>query len=686
MTTLAGTPTQASATKKRIGLPILFTLTAFLGAALSFVVQPLIAKLLLPEFGGSSSVWTTSSFFFQVILLGSYLYVHGTTRFGPRVHPFLQWAIILPALFFLPLALPLAGTITAADPFVRLLFTLGVAIGVPFAVLATTGPLIQKWYSWAGGPRAEDPYFLYAASNAGSFIGLFAYPFLIEPFFTLDNQRLYWSIAFAAFLSLVVVCGIVVLTKAKARQPVVAQAEAEVPRLRVPRQLWWILLAFIPASLQLGVTTYLTTDVASFPLLFIVPLGIYLATMIAAFARKSTKKPVWAIWSAVVLSVASLFLALVPKTPIVLDFIVFLTTLAVVSYAAHGSLAADRPATKYLTRYFVYISLGGALGAAFNSFVAPLVFLEPLEFPLVLALTGVMVLPLLSKKLLGVLLVVIMLLPSLTQLTDSMAVERGRTFYGAWKINQFDGVRTFSHGTTIHGSQLLERPEIPTTYYAAGTPLADVMAIAPRDATTLVGLGAGAIAAYGQSGEEMTFIEIDPSVIEVAENPELFTYLSDSAAEITTREGDGRLALRETAPKSQGLIVLDAFSSDSIPVHLLTEEAFREYTERLTDDGVLAVHISNRIFDLAPVVISHARELGYTPLYKVSTGDKSSNGTSATWMVLAQDAKQVDAFKADGWEDASNGPQLRWTDDHSSVLEALDWRILQAEVGRLFGQ
>lgn len=704
----AESPTVAAPTNKfaskRLGIPILFTATAFTGAALLFIVEPLIAKMLLPEFGGASSVWTLSTFFFQLAMLIGYLFIHFATKLGPQKQPWIQLALVLPALLFLPIALPAIESIATQEPFARLLLTLTVAIGLPFLVLSTTGPLIQRWYSWTSGPRSDDPYFLYAASNAGSFIGLLSYPFLIEPLISLEAQRNIWSVGFVLFLVMVAACGTIVLKENGKLQVAVQAAEVvkeKVAKLGLKRQLWWIFLAFLPASLQLGLVSHLTTDVASFPLLWIIPLTIYLATMIVAFGRKSRKPPKLWIVAAIALSVISIFMiqtvVVTSVESIVLLTVLLMGTLAAVSYAAHGTLAADRPDTDHLTKYFVLISLGGALGGAFNGLLAPLFLLDPIEFQLILATAMALLIALTTDKahriaITALVLVLGIFVVTISSGSNESSIREGRSFYGAWTVYDIADGRVFAHGTTVHGTQFSDdaKKGIPTSYYALGGPLSEIVDLAKADGDstiTVVGLGTGAMAAYADSGDTMSFIDVDQQVIDVAEDPELFTYLSDArdrGAEVNTVLGDGRLRVADLPDGSQDLIAIDAFSSDSIPVHLLTLEAFEEYTAKLKDDGMLAVHISNRIFDLSPVISANAEALGYRVVLKTGMGDAEADPSQATWMMLTKDeakAKELldlpleelrDPDDAKGyWMNAGNFRQLLWTDDHSSILEAI---------------
>ncbi len=717
----------------------LFGTTAFVGAGLLFVVQPLVAKLILPSYGGSATVWSTSSLFFQVLLLLAYAYAHwSTSRLGAAWQPKAHLVVLLLPFVALPLAIP-ADVAPAADasPVLWLLRTLFLVIGLPFAVVATTGPLLQRWYSWGDHRRSDDPYFLFAASNLGSFGGLLAYPLLIEPNLTLASQRAWWSAGFFVFVVLTATCALSVRRPARPDPtqvglPAVPTAR-RTSRLGKANVLTWAALAFLPSSLMLGVTAYISTDVAAIPLLWVVPLAIYLATFVLAFGRTSripprraTQAAVAAAFTVAVTSLGSM------SMPVVLTIGMNLVMLALVAYAAHARLAAERPPTEHLTGFYLVVATGGALGGLLNGLVAPMVFDRVLEYSLAL-----MVVPLLLVGILGgrdswlarqvdtnrvravALCIMVVLLPLglrvvfdaagselvrtvplivlavvlgwwLAHLPKAMAValvvffvlaaigetqgvlERSRTFFGSYTVVDRGEANELVHGTTTHGTQFREpsRRGTPTTYYSRGGPLGDVFAGPARKNVALVGLGTGTVAAYGQQGQRMTFFEIDPEVVRIARDQKLFTYLADSDATIESVVGDGRLGLAKAANGSFDMIVLDAFSSDAIPVHLLTEEAMRTYLDRLTPGGLLVVHISNRVFDLEPVLASAAERLGLSAVTR--HGDGGSKGsTPSDWVALGADSSDVARLAAlPGWRDL--GPRrVHWTDDYSSILSVL---------------
>jgi len=368
----------------------LFTVTAFAGAALLFVVEPLIAKLLLPSYGGSATVWSTSMLFFQVLLLVAYGYAHlATTRLGSRWQPRMHLLILLLPLTALPLAIPHDAAPTGdASPALWLLRALFLVIGLPFVVVATTGPLLQRWYSWSDARRSGDPYFLFAASNLGSFVGLLAYPLLVEPNLSLAEQRSWWSGGFVVFLFLTGACGLITLRHGhQSRAEAGTRPKRNEPKTKpsVRRVLLWVALAFLPSSLMLGVTAHLSTDVAAIPLLWVVPLALYLASFVLAFGRSCRTAPLGVTRVAVAAGLAAVLISLSPGViPIAASVVANLTMLGLVAYVAHARLASDRPDPEHLTAFYLVVATGGALGGMLNGLVAPVIFDRVLEYPLAL--------------------------------------------------------------------------------------------------------------------------------------------------------------------------------------------------------------------------------------------------------------------------------------------------------------
>lgn len=726
---------------------VLFTGTAFLGSALLFVVEPLIAKLLLPSYGGSATVWSTSTLFFQVVLLLAYAYAHwSTTRLGPRRQPGLHFVVLLLPLTALPLAIPQdAAPAAGASPVLWLLRTLVLVVGLPFAVVATTGPLLQRWYSWTDARRARDPYFLFAASNLGSFVGLLAYPLFIEPYLSLADQRSWWSTTFIAFILLTAACGLFAMQRSGGKRVAPDRpAEGTEPGTSLParRVLLWLGLAFLPSSLMLGVTAHLSTDVAAIPLLWVVPLAIYLATFVLAFSRRSRTAPLTVTRVAVAVGFVAVLTTLIAgAVPIAAAMSVNLIMLALVAYAAHARLASDRPETRHLTAFYLVVATGGALGGLLNGLVAPIVFDRVLEYPLALMATPLLLLGLIggrgtwlgrqfsANRVRAAVVVVVIVLVALgfrlglwlakgdqttvwallavglllgwwfSQQPFALAValvvlyavaavgdtrgtlEQTRTFFGSYRVAQSADMHELTHGTTVHGNQFREvsRRSVATTYYSPHGPLGDIFAELDGrsldggsfDRVAVVGLGSGTVAAYGREGQTMTFFEIDPEIVRIARDPALFTYLADSKATIRTVVGDGRLRVAEHPAGSFDLMLLDAFSSDSIPVHLLTTEAMRMYADRLAPGGLLVVHISNRVFDLRPVVASAAADLGWRAA--VGAIDATADGaTPSVWVAMSSSEDTIDTLLAEpGWSDLDDSKLVRWTDDYSSILSVL---------------
>lgn len=692
---------------------LLFAAASFVGAALLFLVEPMLAKLVLPYFGGSPMVWNTSTLFFQTLLLGGYLYVHLTTRrVGPRRHPWLHLALLVAPLVALPVALPdEPAPPPDSEPALWLLRVLLLAAGLPFALLATTGPLLQRWLSWSGHPRADDPYVLYAASNAGSVVGLLGYPLLVEPTVGLATQTRWWSWAYVGFVVLVVACGVATARSAAPRSrsaPTRRAARGPGPSWRT--RAGWAALAFLPSSLMLGVTTHVSTDIAAIPLFWTVPLAIYLGTFVVAFGRRTRRPPRATALVAAALCLPVLVVLRTSVPPVWLSVSLDLALLTAAGLAAHGRLAAGRPGVEHLTGFYLVVGLGGALGGLLNGLLAPVVLDRPLEFPVVVALVPLVAVGLTSGRagrsavgerfaavrarrrarrprraalpvpalLRQPLVLMSLVLVSTVVLLDDRGggvVLRERTFFGSYRVTEGTERRTLVNGTTVHGWQELRGAWAgePTSYYSRGGPIGDVMAAyggtPVLDRVALVGLGVGTMAAYGTPGQRMDFYEIDPAMAGIARTR--FDYLRESAADVRVVLGDARLRLA-TARETYGLVVLDAFSSDAIPAHLLTEEAVRTYLRRLAPGGLLAVHVSNRHLDLAPVLGATARELGLVARVRYD-GVTEEQASPSTWVVLARDRADLDRLLTrPGWDPVDGDAARAWTDDYSSVLQVLD--------------
>lgn len=686
-------------------MAFLFGAAAFLGAALLFLVEPMLAKLVLPSFGGSPMVWNTATLFFQVMLLAGYAYVHLSTRWlGGRRQPLLHLALLVAPVLVLPVALPVdAAPPSDGQPALWLLRVLLLAAGLPFALLATIGPMLQRWFASTSHPRAADPYFLFAASNAGSMVGLLGYPFVVEPSIGLGRQLLAWSWAYVGVTVLVGACGVVALRAARRtvddRVPDVAPTADE--PVGWTTRLAWVALAFLPSSLMLGVTTHVTTDIASVPLFWTVPLAVYLATFVVAFGRTTRRAPRVAPRVAAALCVPVLADVLGAWRPAVwVSIALDLALLAAVGLAAHGRLAAARPAVSRLTGFYLLVSLGGAFGGLLNGLAAPVLLDRPLEFPVAVALVPLLALggararlPRRWTRLLGrgaprrgllaaaarqpLAAVSVLLLTALALQTTAPAgvLRRERTYFGSYRVSQEGDRRVLAHGTTVHGLEVLTGSwaRQPTTYYASGGPIGAVMSAyrgsGVLDRVAVVGLGAGTLAAYGRAGQLIDFYEIDPVVADLARSE--FGYLRRSGADVRIVLGDARLSLAQGSGGPYGLIVLDAFSSDAIPVHLLTVEAMRDYLQRLEPDGLLAVHVSNRHLDLAPVLAAVGRSLGLQGLVR-SDATARPPAYPSTWVVLGRTREDLALLRnRGGWAPVRPEGTRPWTDDYSSLVQVL---------------
>lgn len=701
-----------------------FTLSSFLGSFLLFLVQPLAAKTLLPHVGGSPALWNTALVFFQSALLFGYLFAHGATKLaGSRRHPALHLTVLVLPLLALPLALPDEWIYSStASPSVWILAALTVMVGAPFFALATSSPTLQRWLSWTDHPDAQDPYFLYSAGNIGSVIALVGYPFVFERMFTLSEQAAIWSGIYVLF---VVSVGGSALLCADRRSTAEA-IEQHNPALPWSRRVRWVGFSAAPSALLVAVTQFLSVDLAPFPLLWVLPLLLYLLTFVIVFRRSGVPSAIWP--RRVVFGLAPLvgiFGVLTKNSAVPLWSTVSLALAWFFAGAltVHIKLSADRPSPSKLTEYFAFVSLGGALGGGSVALLAPVIFSFNAE--LVLSMAAILLLSVRFEGerpvftglpvgavllLMGVIFVLMSSMPISTmilmgfvpsllaaafigrQTTVAMAsiailaipmfvvrdtaLFQDRSFFGIYAVTELDGNRTITSGTTVHGSQLLRAPGIATTYYAPFGPVGDILGARDRDRVVgVVGLGAGAIAAYGQIGDNFTFYEIDPLVVQIAEDPSYFTYLSDSSADVSIEVGDGRsLLASETA--SFDVLAIDAFTSDAIPVHLLTNEAFNLYAKRLTTDGILLIHISNRHIDLQPVLGRIAEEQGLVALvreYEPTPEQTDQGARQSIWVAMAKSEDELaNAIGQSDWVELEAGGRL-WTDDYADLVGAIDW-------------
>jgi hypothetical protein len=797
-------------------MPLVFAAALFVSAFLLFWVQPLAGKMLLPLLGGTPAVWNTCMLFFQALLLAGYAYALALTRW---LSGFAQAAAHQALLGVAALALPVALNAAAAggvpeggSPEWWLLKTLLVTVGPPFFVLSASAPLLQAWFSRTRAESASDPYYLYAASNAGSLFALLGFPLLLEPGLSLGRQNLLWAYAYGVLFLLFAACA--VLTQRHARKPSGAfegkeEAYASSEPLSVSRRMRWVLLAFVPSSLVLGVTTHITTDLVAVPLLWVIPLALYLLSFVIVFARKRRLPRGFAarVVPATAVLVAMVYLsgASRPAWFLILFHFAFLFAAALV---CHGQLADDRPAPAHLAEFYLWIAVGGVLGGLFNAVVAPLVFNTVIEYPLVILLASYLrpayrksgggslfglrfgakrkgesaavgnsllaavdekpgeaagvepsvenadgkvevervegedrvgerwnaldlLLPLAVGLLATALIVLarrfemsdveraaltlgvplfllnhffaprplrfalglgaVMLAVLLFAQTGNRTLHASRNFYGTHRVetDDPDTIHWLNHGSTLHGKQYTDPSKVcdPTSYYHREGPLGSVFQHlwAKREAASagaplsvaVVGLGTGTTAAYSRAGEAWTFYEIDPMIVRIARDPQFFTYLSACAgARQNIVLGDARLRLREAPDASYDLIVLDAFSSDSVPAHLMTREALALYSSKLAPGGVIAFHVSNRNLQLERVAGGVAADARLAARIFDDGRQGSDSLDPSTWVAVARNVEDLGPLASD-----SNWPEFDpavyrleiWRDDFSDILSVFRW-------------
>lgn len=752
----------------------LFTGAILASAFLLFLVQPMAAKIVLPKLGGAPSVWIGSMLFFQAALLAGYGYTHVlTSKFRVQVQVLIHGVLLIAAGLTLPPPTDLQPPAAGDDPVLWLLRTLAITVGLPFLVVATTSPLVQRWFSYTSHKDAKDPYFLYGVGNVGNILGLLAYPLLLEPLAGLRKQTHVWSIGFVVMVVLVLGAGVVAIRSAKATgsdEKARENTAIEKPVAISWRQrLWWVLLAFVPSSLLLGVTLHITTDIGTLPLLWAIPLVLYLLSFVVAFSSRVrlAGATLATIVIGLLVAVAASMLWASESHPW-MNISLHCGVFFVCAWFCHKLLSDARPNASGLTEFYLWLSVGGVLGGIVNSLLAPRVFNSVLEYPLVLGLVGVVAAEAIVRQRSGVktknqpatsqerkartkslawswviaivlacamlfalvnldaflnvrakqytpetlaafrvfgpigvfvllaailgvrrtapVLAVILISTQLLQ-GRAQSLHRERTFFGVHDVIQTpNGAwHELRHGTTSHGLQkwLPEQDRLlPRGYYDPRGPAGDAFRAMANAGNLknvgIMGMGAAGLAAYGVPGATFVFYEIDPAVIAIAGEPKFFTYVSKSRATTGYVEGDGRMKIAESAESSFDLIVLDVFSSDSIPTHLVTLEAIRDvYVPRLKPGGVLLMHISNRYFDLSGPLARIAQETGLKVLMRADNDvpieqQYSDARKASTWMVVAKEVADFRGLEAQpGWIPVrARENQVLWTDDYTNLLGA----------------
>jgi hypothetical protein len=764
---------------------VLFAVTLFVSAGLLFLVQPMVGKMILPLVGGSPALWNTCMVFFQALLLLGYLYAHKLSHLpSPRKQVGIHLGVIGIALLALGLAAFLTSNRSAIPiwaelaptgdrwPILNVVGLLAVAVGVPFFAVSTTAPLLQRWFAGTGHPSARDPYFLYAASNAGSLLSLVSYPLLTEPLLRIVEQTWLFAGGFLLLGLLTALCGWALMNPLRPPSLMEPASQATISiEIPLSRKLRWLALAFVPSSLMLGVTTHLTTDIATIPLLWVVPLGGYLLTFIIAYTRGSHRLlPILGyITPALTLLLVFTITSLI-ELSVLIQIVLHVATFFSIALLMHTELARLRPDPKYLTEYFLWVSLGGVLGGVVNGLLAPIVFPQLFEYPLALV-AGCLLMPSGEEKAksepdpkAGVRILIDLLVPFVlislcaglrlfeqpksewfgTTLYDGFNsvvkwttqrlngvvsvdgntvrlfllyappclisfffIERPlrfglavcailfvfhyyssvhpsirsttRSYFGVLQIRdernpvwtddsyEYVPVTILTHGTTIHGREIIgpvpgypDQKGEPLNYYHRTGPVGDLFRdlsrSQPKARVAVVGLGAGSIAAYVTPEQSLTFFEIDRTVVQLVEHDRYFSFLTDArkrGATVTTELGDARLTLARQQGQKFDLLILDAFSSDAIPIHLMTVEAMRMYADHLADDGLIAFHVSNRYLKLEPVVAAVAERCGLTCRVRTDDCEQWVRGqmlprpgnppgrTSCTWIVLAKNGERL---------------------------------------------
>lgn len=732
-----------------------YALTLLISAALLFSIQPMFSKMILPMLGGTPQVWNTAMLFFQTMLLAGYAYAHLTSRL---LRPGLQAVIHIVLLFIFTIALPIAippGWMPPVDrdPTIWQLSLMAITVGGPFFVLAGSAPMFQHWFTASGHKDSENPYFLYGASNLGSMTALFAYPTLIEPALDLDAQSHFWMMGYYALIALTILSAFYIMTHGrKLNSPPVISAPVS-----WALRLTWVVLAFVPSSLMLGVTTYVTTDVAAVPLIWVVPLAIYVGTFIIVFARK----PLFT-YDHILMAHAILMVGLIgtlilryDSNPVLL-MMFHIVLFASTALMCHTELARLRPPPGRLTEFYLLMSLGGALGGVFNAIIAPQFFTSLIEYPIALIAavflrgistppahfrtaltktlqiirqrgTDLMVAPgviLFFVAVFGLLfsyaslannqipviaaclalasmvyftknrwafaflvLTALCLYPPgqvLKDIADGRILLQNRNFFGVIKVMDLDdGKRILLHGVTNHGSQSLDekfRLE-PLAYYTKGfSPLADAFSFLDRKQSdqkiAVLGLGVGVMACFDKPDRSYDFYEIDPAVAKVAEDKSLFTFLSDCGSPYEIILGDGRLTMAQKPNQIYDLIVMDAFTSDNIPAHLLTVEAIEMYMKKLKPDGILIFNISNKFVDIEPVLTRAGKSLNVRGMARADLGGTLPNTKidyyGSVYFSMSNNKTYNDYLASKNWSEGRAKPGVNlWTDRFSNIFSVL---------------
>ena len=701
------------ADQKHPGAFALFLLTVFTSAFLLFQVQPLISKYILPWFGGSPAVWTTCMLFFQITLFGGYVYAHLlVARLSPKWQAITHITLLAAALAFLPVSPSEAWKPTdGSNPAWRIMTLLAVTVGLPYFILSATGPLLQGWFLKAVPGRS--PYRLYALSNVGSLLALLTYPFVFEPGFTTQIQAQLWSGTFVVFAVICAGCAVLtakhgnlaslkVFSGDNESEPIAnfeAGSSSEAGSSRpAPGQIFlWFALAAVPSTLLLATTNQVCADIASVPFLWVLPLSLYLLSFILCFDSDrwynrqlfGISLGIFAAGSCYLLWDSVLSWQSIPW--IAVQAAIFFGMLFCSCMVCHGELVRLKPDPKYLTVFYLSISAGGALGGLFVGMVAPVVFDTLIELHIGIVAGCLLLLAVIYRDessplyrgripaawatmVIGVVVLGWTLNAHASRITKN-SISVSRNFYGSLRVEGFRESYILKHGQIRHGHQFrdAEKRKLPTSYYGyesgCGLALKQHMPDKPMR-VGLIGLGAGTLAVYSRPGDYYRMYEINPAVVDMAK--EYFTYLTEAEGELETVVADGRIALEREEPQRFDVLVLDAFSGDAIPTHLLTRECGDLYMKHLNKDGILAIHITNRHVDLKPVCNGLAKEFGLTAVSTVSIMNMEMGTSQAQWVLLSRSAEAVEQIDFGQTATSPLGDSsILWTDNFSNLLSVM---------------
>ena len=756
---------------------LVFSLTLLLSSFLLFLVQPMIGRMLLPSLGGTPAVWNGCMLFFQAALLAGYAWAHyGPPKLGVKNHLLVHLFLLAAVCCLLPMKIVDSWAAPVdSNPMFWLLGQLTLCVGLPFFVISSSAPLLQRWFSLSASEteQGSEPWFLYAISNFGSLVALISYPFVFERIMGLTNQGIFWASGFLLLTCMFANCAWYTLRNARPEVLTRPRTKTHTAPLSWNQRVRYIVLAAIPSSLMLGVTTIVSTDAGSFPLMWSIPLALYLITFILVFAKRQLLPHRWIVRATPFFLLAMPLVMTIdlgdnPALMIAAHFAVFF----VVAMACHGEMARLRPPVEQLTEFYLMMSIGGVVGGAFNSLLAPVLFNSILEYPIVL-IAASLALPawreiadgqnstdrspapswLSIEKIWAVPVALLVLLSgvwafeySLLKLFRPLVMLLGfavpaavcillarsprrfvpcyallllgypfihvnhdvtlkqRGFFGVNEIATVGEFRTLINGRTQHGMQRIEETEnpLPLSYYHPDGPVGDLFRQFgdQQNRIGVVGLGVGTIAAYGQANQQLDFYEIDPIVYQMASDENYFSYLSSARSDVEVILGDARVQLdarrkrmsrltnvawrpnsNETQTKNRlyGMMILDAFGSDSVPIHLLTEEAVELYLDSLDENGLLAIHISSKFMNFIPVGAALSQHFGLHSAVRtdaqLTQADRQSGRSASRYMIFSRDKETIDRFLdlENGWQPLKSDRPVHWTDEHANILDVMIW-------------